>query len=213
MLEIVQSGGWLMLPILICSLVAMAIVGERFWTLRRSRLAPEGLVGRVQASLKKTSPDRAMLQQLANDSPLGRILATGLANAGKGRDIMKESIEEVASQVVHDLERFLNTLGTVAAITPMLGLLGTVVGMIDVFSAIMLHGAGDAALLAGGISKALITTAAGLSVAIPAMFFHRFFVKRVEEITVAMEQQAIYLVDIFHGDRVEAPQGAKGSKA
>lgn len=213
MLEIVQSGGWLMLPILICSLVAMAIVGERFWTLRRSRLAPEGLVGRVQASLKKTSPDRAMLQQLANDSPLGRILATGLANAGKGRDIMKESIEEVASQVVHDLERFLNTLGTVAAITPMLGLLGTVVGMIDVFSAIMLHGAGDAALLAGGISKALITTAAGLSVAIPAMFFHRFFVRRVEEITVAMEQQAIYLVDIFHGDRVEAPQGAKGSKA
>jgi biopolymer transport protein ExbB len=212
-LEIVQSGGWLMLPILICSLVAMAIVGERFWTLRRSRLAPEGLVSRVQASLKKTSPDKAMLQQLASDSPLGRILATGLANAGKGRDIMKESIEEVASQVVHDLERFLNTLGTVAAITPMLGLLGTVVGMIDVFSAIMLHGAGDAALLAGGISKALITTAAGLSVAIPAMFFHRFFVRRVEEITVAMEQQAIYLVDIFHGDRVEAPQAAKGSKA
>lgn len=213
MLEIVQSGGWLMLPILICSLVAMAIVGERFWTLRRSRLAPEGLVGRVQASLKKGSPDRAMLQQLASDSPLGRILATGLANAGKGRDIMKESIEEVASQVVHDLERFLNTLGTVAAITPMLGLLGTVVGMIDVFSAIMLHGAGDAALLAGGISKALITTAAGLSVAIPAMFFHRFFVRRVEEITVAMEQQAISLVDMFHGDRVEAPQAAKGSKA
>lgn len=213
MLEIVQSGGWLMLPILICSLVAMAIVGERFWTLRRSRLAPEGLVGRVQASLKKSSPDRAMLQQLASDSPLGRILATGLANAGKGREIMKESIEEVASQVVHDLERFLNTLGTVAAITPMLGLLGTVVGMIDVFSAIMLHGAGDAALLAGGISKALITTAAGLSVAIPAMFFHRFFVRRVEEITVAMEQQAISLVDMFHGDRVEAPQAAKGSKA
>ncbi|MCC1496303.1 MotA/TolQ/ExbB proton channel family protein [Alcanivorax sp. 1008] len=213
MLEIVQSGGWLMLPILICSLVAMAIVGERFWTLRRGRLAPEGLVGRVQTSLKKASPDKAMLQQLASDSPLGRILATGLANAGQGRDIMKESIEEVASQVVHDLERFLNTLGTVAAITPMLGLLGTVVGMIDVFSAIMLHGAGDAALLAGGISKALITTAAGLSVAIPAMFFHRFFVRRVEEITVAMEQQAIYLVDMMHGDRVEVPQVSKGSKA
>jgi biopolymer transport protein ExbB len=212
-LEIVQSGGWLMLPILICSLVAMGIVGERFWTLRRSRLAPEGLIGRVQASLKKSAPDKAMLQQLASDSPLGRILATGLANAGQGRDIMKESIEQVASQVVHDLERFLNTLGTVAAITPMLGLLGTVVGMIDVFSAIMLHGAGDAALLAGGISKALITTAAGLSVAIPAMFFHRFFVRRVEEITVAMEQQAIYLVDIFHGDRVEAPKAAKGTRA
>ena len=213
MLEIVQSGGWLMLPILLCSLVAMGIVGERFWTLRRNRLAPAGLVGRVQAGLKKGQLDQNQIQQLASDSPLGRILATGLVNARHGRDIMKESIEEVAAQVVHDLERFLNTLGTVAAITPMLGLLGTVVGMIDVFSAIMLHGAGDAALLAGGISKALITTAAGLSVAIPAMFFHRFFVRRVEEITVAMEQQAISLVDMFHGDRVEAPQAAKGSKA
>jgi len=211
-LEIVQSGGWLMLPILICSLVAMAIVGERFWTLRRSHLAPDGLVTKVQASLKKSAPNKAMLQQLASDSALGRILAAGIANAGQGRDIMKESIEDAASQVVHELERFLNTLGTVAAITPMLGLLGTVVGMIDVFSVIMLHGSGDAALLAGGISKALITTAAGLSVAIPAMFFHRFFVRRVEEITVAMEQQAIYLMDMFHGDRVAAPKVTKGAQ-
>jgi biopolymer transport protein ExbB len=203
----------LMLPILICSLVAMGIVCERFWTLRRERLAPAGLVGRVQGMVKKGSLDQAQLQQLASDSPLGRILATGLANARHGRDIMKESIEEVAAQVVHDLERFLNTLGTVAAITPMLGLLGTVVGMIDVFSAIMLHGAGDTALLAGGISKALITTAAGLSVAIPAMFFHRFFVRRVEEITVAMEQQAIHLVDLFHGDRAETPKASRGAKA
>jgi len=212
-LEIVQSGGWLMLPILLCSLVAMGIVGERFWTLRRNRLAPAGLVVRVQAGLKKGQLDQNQIQQLASDSPLGRILATGLVNARHGRDIMKESIEEVAAQVVHDLERFLNTLGTVAAITPMLGLLGTVVGMIDVFSAIMLHGAGDAALLAGGISKALITTAAGLTVAIPAMFFHRFFVRRVEEITVAMEQQAIHLVDILHGDREEAPKATRGGKA
>ena len=213
MLEIVQSGGWLMLPILLCSLVAMGIVGERFWTLRRNRLAPAGLVGRVQAGLKKGQLDQSQIQQLASDSPLGRILATGLVNARHGRDIMKESIEEVAAQVVHDLERFLNTLGTVAAIAPMLGLLGTVVGMIDVFSAIMLHGAGDAALLAGGISKALITTAAGLTVAIPAMFFHRFFVRRVEEITVAMEQQAIHLVDILHGDREEAPKVSRSGKA
>jgi biopolymer transport protein ExbB len=212
-LEIIQSGGWLMLPILICSLVAMGIVSERFWTLRRERLAPAGLIGRVQAMVKKGALDQTQLQQLASDSPLGRILATGLANARHGRDIMKESIEEVAAQVVHDLERFLNTLGTVAAITPMLGLLGTVVGMIDVFSAIMLHGAGDTALLAGGISKALITTAAGLSVAIPAMFFHRFFVRRVEEITIAMEQQAIHLVDLFHGDRAETPRASRGVKA
>lgn len=212
MLDIVLSGGWLMLPILICSLVAAGIVGERFWTLRRDRLAPPGLVARVQGSLKKGGPDAAQLRQLAADSPLGRILATGLANASHGRDIMKESIEEVASQVVHDLERFLNTLGTVAAITPMLGLLGTVVGMIDVFSAIMMHGAGDTALLAGGISKALITTAAGLSVAIPAMFFHRFFVRRVEEITIAMEQQAVSLVDMFHGDREAVPTATKGGK-
>ncbi|MBQ0753429.1 MAG: MotA/TolQ/ExbB proton channel family protein [Gammaproteobacteria bacterium] len=207
MLEILKSGGWLMFPIVLCSILAAAIIAERFWTLRSARLAPDGLVDQVRGWLSKGKLESSKMQALANGSPLGRIMATGLLNAKNGRDVMKESIEEVATQVVHDLERFLNTLGTIAAITPMIGLLGTVVGMIDVFTAIMEHGAGNTALLAGGISKALITTAAGLTVAIPAIFFHRFFVRRVDEITVNMEQQAVHLVDLVHGNRADAPRG------
>ena len=209
-MEIIKSGGWLLFPILLCSVVALAIVAERFWTLRSGRLAPPGLIKQVQSMVTKGGLDNSRLQQLASQSPLGRILATGLVNARHGRDIMKESIVEEAGMVVHELERFLNTLGTVAAITPMLGLLGTVVGMIDVFTAIMVNGAGNTAELAGGISKALITTAAGLSVAIPAMFFHRFFVRKVDEITINMEQQAVHLVDLMHGERAEAPARRKG---
>ncbi len=125
---------------------------------------------------------------------------------------MKESIQEEATGVVHDLEKYLATLGSIAAIAPLLGLLGTVIGMIDVFAAIMIHGTGDAAQLAGGISQALLTTAAGLVVAIPAIFFHRFFVRRVEEITVGMEQNAVHLVDLVHGDREAAPEDNAGGK-
>lgn len=209
MFEILKSGGWLMLPIVLCSVVALAIIAERFWTLRRHRLAPPGLADDVRKWMSEGKLDNRQLRVLADGSPLGRILATGLVNARHGRDIMKESIQEVAAQVVHELERFLNTLGTIAAIAPMLGLLGTVMGMIEVFSAILSHGAGNTALLAGGISTALITTAAGLAVAIPAMFFHRFFVRRVDEITVAMEQQAVRLVDAVHGERAEAPRSAR----
>jgi len=205
-LELVKSGGWLMLPILLCSAVALAIVAERFWTLRPARLAPPNLMPEVRKWLKRGGPERQQLNTLREHSPLGRILAAGLANAGHGRDIMKESIQETATQVVHELERFLNTLGTIAAITPLLGLLGTVIGMIDVFSAIMIHGTGDASRLAGGISQALITTASGLTVAIPAIFFHRFFMRRVDEITISLEQQAVHLVDLMHGDREDAPE-------
>lgn len=206
MLELIKSGGWLMLPILLCSAVALAIVAERFWTLRPSRLAPPNLLPEIRQWLKRGGPDRQQLNTLREHSPLGRILAAGLANAGHGRDIMKESIQETATQVVHELERFLNTLGTIAAITPLLGLLGTVIGMIDVFSAIMIHGTGDASRLAGGISQALITTASGLTVAIPAIFFHRFFMRRVDEVTLSLEQQAVHLVDLVHGNREDAPE-------
>ncbi|ERS14433.1 biopolymer transport protein ExbB [Alloalcanivorax xenomutans] len=208
--ELVQSGGWMMLPILICSVVALAIVAERFWTLRPSRLAPAGTLAEVQGWLKKGQLSDERLETLRSQSALGVILAAGLANARHGREIMKESIQEAATGVVHDLEKYLATLGSVAAITPLLGLLGTVVGMIDVFAAIMIHGTGDAAQLAGGISQALLTTAGGLVVAIPAIFFHRFFVRRVEEITVGLEQNAVHLVDLVHGDREpEQGQGAK----
>ncbi|HAB04558.1 MotA/TolQ/ExbB proton channel family protein [Alloalcanivorax venustensis] len=212
MQDLVQSGGWMMLPILISSVVALAIVGERFWTLRPNKLAPPGTLPQVRGWLKKGQLNAQRLKTLREESPLGRILATGLANARHGRDIMKESIQEEATGVVHDLEKYLSTLGSIAAIAPLLGLLGTVIGMIDVFAAIMMHGTGDAAQLAGGISQALLTTAAGLVVAIPAIFFHRFFVRRVEEITVGMEQSAVHLVDLVHGEREATPGQTPGEK-
>ena len=202
----------MMLPILISSVVALAIVVERFWTMRPSKLSPPDTLNQVRGWLRKGQLNAQRLNALREQSPLGRILAAGLANARHGREIMKESIQEEATGVVHDLEKYLATLGSIAAIAPLLGLLGTVIGMIDVFAAIMMHGTGDAAQLAGGISQALLTTAAGLVVAIPAIFFHRFFVRRVEEITVGMEQNAVHLVDLVHGDREAAPEDNAGGK-
>jgi biopolymer transport protein ExbB len=142
------------------------------------------------------------LLELRNSSPLGLLLATGLANSQHGREIMKDSIDEAANQIIHELERFISILGTIAAITPLIGLLGTVIGMIKVFTAIMIEGTGNAGVLAGGISEALITTAAGLSVAIPALICNRFFERRIDSLVVVMEDQAIKLVDAVHGDRV-----------
>jgi biopolymer transport protein ExbB len=141
------------------------------------------------------------IKELRDSSHLGRIFAAGLSNSRHGRDVMKDSIEEAASQVVHELERFLGALGTIAAVAPLIGLLGTVLGMINVFTAIMLEGTGNAGVLAGGISQALITTAAGLTVAIPALMAHRYFQRRVDTIVVTMEQEAVKLVDALHSDR------------
>lgn len=201
MWELISAGGWLMLPILLSSVIAVAIIIERLWTLRTSRIAPPNLLGQVWRWVKDGQLDAVKLKTLRADSPLGEILAAGLANARHGREIMKECIQEAASKVIHEMERYLNTLGTIAAITPLLGLLGTVIGMIDVFSAIMTQGTGNTGVLAGGISKALITTAAGLTVAIPALFFHRFFVRRVDELVVSMEQEATRLVEVMQGNR------------
>jgi len=200
-LDLIVAGGWLMLPIILCSIVALGIVGERLWTLRPNQIAPRTLLPEVQEWLSRGELTRQKLESLRNHSPLGQILASGLENARNGRAIMKESIEQTAAQVVHQLGRFLNMLSTIAEIAPLLGLLGTVQGMIEVFATIFAYGNGDIGKLAGGISVALITTAAGLIVAIPALFFHRFLVKRVEEITVAMEQDAVRLVDLLHGQR------------
>lgn len=199
MLEIVQSGGWLMVPILLCSVLAAAIGFERLWTLQRTRVAPRNLLAEVWRTLNNGEYDAPKLRELRNSSGLGQVFAAGIANARRGREIMKEAMEEAASQVSHDLERYLTALGTVASVAPLLGLLGTVVGMIDVFSALMLEGAGNANVLAGGISTALITTAAGLSVAIPALIFHRFLLRRVDELVVGIEQESAKLVDIMHG--------------
>lgn len=201
MQEIVLSGGILMVPILLCSIAVIAIVVERFWTLNPTKIAPKAQLGQVWSWIRDNELDSERLKQLRRSSQLGKILAAGLSNSRQGRDVMKDSIEEAASQVIHELERFLGVLGTIAAIAPLLGLLGTVIGMIKVFTALNLEGGGNAAVLAGGISEALITTAAGLTVAIPAMIFHRFFVRRVDSLVITMEQEAVKLVDALHGDR------------
>lgn len=201
MLDLLKPGGLVMFPLLLCSVLALAIIIERFWTLRVNRLAPKALVNELWGWIKRKELNSKKLRELKESAPIGRILAAGLVNAKHGREIMKESIQEEASHVVHEMERFLTTLGSVAVIAPLLGLLGTVLGMIKVFSQLQLEGAGNAAALAGGISEALITTAAGLTVAIPALIFHRYFLRRVDEIVVDMEQDALRLVEVVHGDR------------
>lgn len=213
MFELVQAGGWLMIPIILCSIIAAAISVERSWTLRESQIAPRNLLTQVWNWIRNNEFDNQKLRALRSGSPLGQILAAGIANSTLGRDAMKESIEEVASHVVHELERYLNTLGTVAAISPLLGLLGTVIGMIKVFAAIRIEGAGNAAVLAGGISEALITTAAGLTVAIPSLFFYRFFQRKVDELVIGMEQEAIKLVEVMNANKLEVrDQGTQDKK-
>jgi len=206
--ELLKAGGILMVPILACSIIALAIILERFYTLRPSRVTPQQTINELWRWIKKKELNARKLKALQGSSPLGRILAGGLMNAKHGRDIMKESIEHEASQVIHDLERFLNPLGTIATIAPLPGLLGTVIGMIKVFAEIQLAGVGNAGNLAGGISEALITTASGLSVAIPALICHRYFIRRVDELVVGMEQEAIKLVEVVHGDREIDVEGA-----
>ncbi|KGE03356.1 MotA/TolQ/ExbB proton channel family protein [Pseudohaliea rubra] len=198
MLELVVAGGWLMIVILLCSVAALAICIERLYALNPRRVSPPELSASVWEKLRHGQLGSEQLRSLRQSSPLGRILAAGLANAHHGREVMKDSIEEAAGHVVHELERYLNTLGTIAAIAPLLGLLGTVVGMIKVFSEIMVQGTGNASALAGGISEALVTTAAGLSIAIPALAMHRFFTGRVDEIVLGLEQESIRFVDALH---------------
>ncbi len=190
-----------MWPILVCSVTAVAIVCERFWALNRKSVTPEQLLLQIQQLVKRREIDDTKIRLIHQSSPLGRILAAGLINMNHGREVMKEAIEEAGRHVVHELERYLNSLGTIAAITPLLGLLGTVIGMIKVFSAITSYGVGDPTILARGISEALITTAAGLSVGIPSLMFHRYFRGRVNALTVNMEQAAIRLVEVIHGER------------
>lgn len=204
MWEIVTAGGWLMLPILACSIVAMAIIGERFFTLRIEKVLPENLVADVwrMASTRQLNDEKIREIQLA--SPLGRVLAAGLLNRSEEREVMKASIEEVGGHVAHELARYLNALGTIAAVTPLLGLLGTVVGMISVFTNITTVGVGNPAQLAGGISQALITTAGGLMVAIPALMFYRYFRGKVDGLVVEMEKESLKLVDVLQKRQSQA---------
>ena len=194
MLELVKSGGWLMVPILLCSVAAMAIIVERLWSLQRERIVPDGLAARAWEWARAGDLSEERIQALRVGSPLGRILAAVLASRHLDRELMKEYIEEIGRHVAHELERYLNALGTIAAIAPLLGLLGTVIGMIKVFAVITAQGVGEPRVLAGGISEALITTAAGLTVAIPSLLFHRVLRGRVDALVVTMEQEALKLV-------------------
>ena len=210
MLELIKAGGFIMWPLLLCSIISLAIVAERFWYLQSKRVTPKNLVAQVWQWDKVGHLDAKRVQDLRIASPLGRVLAAGLVNRRHEREIMKESIEEVGRHVAHELERFLNTLGTIASITPLLGLLGTVIGMIKVFAVITAQGVGDPVVLASGISEALITTAAGLTVAIPSLMFYRFFRGRVDELVISMEQEAIKMVEVMHGQReVEQQTGER----
>lgn len=193
-----------MLPIVVCSVVALAIIAERFWTLRTDKVLPSNLVADVwrMASTKQLTDER--LRKVQSDSPLGRVLAAGLLNRKADRETMKNSIEEVGGHVAHDLERYLNALGTIAAITPLLGLLGTVIGMISVFTNITTMGVGNPSQLAGGISQALVTTAGGLIVAIPSLLFYRYFRRRVDALVIGMEKEAMKLVDVIQRRSVRA---------
>lgn len=190
-----------MAPILLCSVVALAIVIERFWALQAQKINPNFLLGRIRRWHQQDQLSNDRIRALRDHSPLGRVLAAGLLNLDASRELMKESIEETGRHVVLELERFLNTLGTIASITPLMGLLGTVIGMIKVFAVITEQGVGDPTVLSGGISEALVTTAAGLTVAIPAVFFHRYFRGRVNELVLDMEQEAIRMVEVIHGER------------
>ncbi|TQV85834.1 MotA/TolQ/ExbB proton channel family protein [Aliikangiella coralliicola] len=201
MLELLKAGGWLMFPIALCSIAALAICVERGWSLRRTRITPKHLVAQVWTWIKNNQLDKNKLKQLKGSSPLGEILAAGLVNHVHGRETMKESIQEAGRHAILSLEKYLNTLGTIAQVTPLLGLLGTVIGMIDVFTVITIQGTGDANALSRGISEALITTAAGLTIGIPALIFHRHYERRVEELVTAMEQEALKMVEVLHGER------------
>ncbi len=204
MFEIVKAGGWLMLPLVICSVIAAAITFERLWTLQRRRVLPEDLASKVWKWVENRTLDDRHIRALEDSSPLGRMLAAGLAYRGRERDLIKESIEDTGRHVVHELERFLNTLGTIAAITPLLGLLGTVIGMVKVFSAITMHGVGNPGALAGGISEALLTTAAGLSIAIPALIAYRYLRGRVDSLVVDMEKEAMRLVEALSAEQANS---------
>ena len=200
MWSIVQAAGWPIWPLIFASVVALALILERLWSLRQSVVAPPDLVDRVLTEFRQNGATPELITRTAQHGPLGRILAAGLANVKSPRPVIKEVIEEVGRVVTHDLERFLTTLGTIAAMAPLLGLFGTVVGMIEIFGSQTAAGS-NPIQLAHGISIALYNTAFGLIIAIPSMIFYRHFRATVDSLIIEMEQQAIRLVDFAHEER------------
>jgi biopolymer transport protein ExbB len=195
MWEIVRAGGWMMGPIIIFSVVAAAIILERLWTLQDRRVIPPDLTRRVWQLVESGKVNDQVIEALRQNSALGKVLATGLAHRHRSREALMERLEDAGRHVVHELERFLNTLGTIAGVSPLLGLLGTVGGIIKSFNAITAGGMGDPRMLSGGIAQALVTTAAGLMVAIPSLIAYRYLRGRVDRIVIEIEKDAIALAD------------------
>jgi biopolymer transport protein ExbB len=206
MWEIVQAGGVLMYPIILCSIVAAAITCERLWTLQDRRVLPPDLTQKVWKLVETNKINEQVIAALEQNSPLGRLIAAGLANRHRPREILMEILEDTGRHVVHELERFLNTLGTIAGVSPLLGLLGTVTGIIKAFNAINAGGAGDPRMLSGGIAEALVATAAGLCVAIPALIAYRYLRGRVDRIVVEMEKNALRLADAVEAAARRQPE-------
>jgi biopolymer transport protein ExbB len=204
MLDIVITGGWLMLPILLCSVVVGAICLERWWTLRREEVIPAELLSQLQ-STQAWSNDNKVLAELAVASPLGYVIAAGLNGIDLQAEAFQRVMQSTIDNVAHELERYLTLVGIIASITPLMGILGTVFGMIDVFSTLVSAGQGDAKVLAGGISTALVTSAAGLSVAIPALIAHRFFLRKVDELILEIDSISQRFFDRLQVDASESP--------
>jgi biopolymer transport protein ExbB len=190
-----------MWPLILCSVISIAIITDRFWALRRGRILPKYVVAQIWTWYKRNELTTDSIQSLRESSPLGRVLAAGLINRHHSRAVMKESIEEAGRVEVHEMERFLNTLGTIAAVAPLLGLLGSVVGLMEVFSSMTTHGVGNPQALGAGISKIMIATASGLAVAIPSLIFYRYFQGLVDEIAMLLEREAIKMVEVLQGER------------
>jgi biopolymer transport protein ExbB len=195
MWEIIRAGGWFMWPIIVCSVLSVAIILERLWALQSRRVVPRDLTQKVFNWVEADQLNEKMLTALERNSPLGKLLAVSLMNRNKPRALMVERLEDTGRHIVHDLERFLNTLGTIAAVAPLMGLLGTVAGIIHAFNAITANGLGDPRTLSGGIGEALITTAAGLTVAIPSLISYRYLRGKVERLVIEMEKEAMKLVE------------------
>jgi biopolymer transport protein ExbB len=204
---IIQAAGWPIWPLLAASVIAVALIIERAVSLRSSKIIPPALLEQVLAVYQRQGVNEDILDKLAKDSPLGEVLAAGLRNHKSSRYVMKDAVEEAGRTVAHELERFLTTLGTIATAAPLLGLFGTVIGMIEIFGSQSPTGGTNPQQLAHGISIALYNTAFGIGIAIPALIFYRHYKNKVDGFVVDMEQQAAKLIDLVHGERADARPG------
>lgn len=195
MFDLLIAGGWLMLPLLICSILAVAIIIERLWQLRLDKIAPNGLADSVLRDIQNHNLTKEKLITIQNSTPLGELLVLSIRHIKNEKTTIVSKLEDAGRNIIHKLENHISLLGTIATVSPFLGLLGTVFGMIDIFSVINDQGVGNSNMLAGGIAQALVTTAAGLSIAIPSLAFYRSFQRKLDEIANKLENESINFLD------------------